>query len=98
MENADIESAYNESRLYMSQSNQSTIVPVYDWLCHLPAKEQTNSEFLPQGFQNCMKSKYGNVLGIIGSRGSSVSIVSDNRLDDRAMEVRSSAEAKGFFL
>jgi hypothetical protein len=33
-----------------------------------------------------------------GSRGSSVSIVSDYGLDDRAIEVRSPAEAKGFFL
>jgi hypothetical protein len=32
------------------------------------------------------------------SRGSSVSIVSDYGLDDRAIEVRSQAEAKGFFL
>jgi hypothetical protein len=31
------------------------------------------------------------------SRGSSVSIVSDYGLDDRAIEVRSPAEAKGFF-
>jgi hypothetical protein len=30
--------------------------------------------------------------------GSSVSIVSDYGLDDRAIEVRSPAEAKGFFL
>jgi uncharacterized membrane protein len=30
--------------------------------------------------------------------GSSVSIVSDCGLDDRAIEVRSPAEAKGFFL
>jgi hypothetical protein len=33
-----------------------------------------------------------------GSRGSSVSIVSGYELDDRAIEVRSPAEAKGFFL
>jgi hypothetical protein len=32
------------------------------------------------------------------SRGSSVSIVSGYRLEDRAIEVRSSAEARGFFL
>jgi hypothetical protein len=32
------------------------------------------------------------------SRGSSVSIVSDYGLDDQAIEVRSPAEAKGFFL
>jgi hypothetical protein len=32
------------------------------------------------------------------SRGSSVSIVSDYGLDDRAIEVRSPADAKGFFL
>jgi hypothetical protein len=33
-----------------------------------------------------------------GEPGSSVSIVSGYGLDDRAIEVRSSAEAKGFFL
>jgi hypothetical protein len=33
-----------------------------------------------------------------GSRGSSVSVVSDYRLDDQAIEVRSPAEAKRFFL
>jgi hypothetical protein len=33
-----------------------------------------------------------------GKPGSSVSIVSDYGLDDRAIEVRSPAEAKGFFL
>jgi hypothetical protein len=33
-----------------------------------------------------------------GSRDSSVSIVSDYGLYDRAIEIRSSAEAKGFFL
>jgi hypothetical protein len=32
------------------------------------------------------------------SRGSSVSIVSGYELDDRAIEVRSLAEAKGFFV
>jgi hypothetical protein len=32
------------------------------------------------------------------SQGSSVSIVSDYRVDDRAIEVRSPAEARGFFL
>jgi hypothetical protein len=32
------------------------------------------------------------------SQGSSVSIVSGYGLDDRAIKVRSSAEAKGFFL
>jgi hypothetical protein len=32
------------------------------------------------------------------SQGSSVGIVSGYGLDDRAIEVRSSAEAKGFFL
>jgi hypothetical protein len=32
------------------------------------------------------------------SRGSSVSIVSDYGLDKRAIEIRSPAEAKGFFL
>jgi hypothetical protein len=32
------------------------------------------------------------------SRRSSVSIVSDSGLDDRAIEVRSPAEEKGFFL
>jgi hypothetical protein len=35
---------------------------------------------------------------IIRSRGSSVSIVSGYGLDDREIEVRSPAEAKGFFL
>jgi hypothetical protein len=34
----------------------------------------------------------------IGEPGSSVSIVSGYGLDDRAMEVRFPAEAKGFFL
>jgi hypothetical protein len=33
-----------------------------------------------------------------GELGSSVNIVSGYRLDDRAIEVRSLAEAKGFFL
>jgi hypothetical protein len=35
---------------------------------------------------------------MFGSQGSSVSIVFDYGLDDRAVEVRSPAEAKGFFL
>jgi hypothetical protein len=35
---------------------------------------------------------------LIWSRGSSVSIVSDYGLDDRAIEVRSPADARGFFL
>jgi hypothetical protein len=34
----------------------------------------------------------------VSSRGSSVSIVSGYGLDDRAIEIRSSADAKGFFL
>jgi hypothetical protein len=34
----------------------------------------------------------------VGEPGSSVSIVSGYGLDDRAIEVRSPAEAKGFFL
>jgi hypothetical protein len=36
--------------------------------------------------------------GLNREPGSSVSIVSDYGLDDRAIEVRSLAEAKGFFL
>jgi hypothetical protein len=35
---------------------------------------------------------------ILGEPDSSVSIVSGYRLDDRTIEVRSPAEAKGFFL
>jgi hypothetical protein len=35
---------------------------------------------------------------IFVSQGSSVSIVSGYGLDDRAIEIRSAAEAKGFFL
>jgi hypothetical protein len=35
---------------------------------------------------------------MLGSRGSSVSIVSDYGLDDRAIGVRSPAGEKGFFL
>jgi hypothetical protein len=46
---------------------------------------------------NYWKFKQG-VHIVTGSRGSSVSIVSDYGLDDRAIEVRSPAEAKGFFL
>jgi hypothetical protein len=42
--------------------------------------------------------RYYSLLKLDGSRVSSVSIVSDYGLDDRAIEVRSSAEAKGFFL
>jgi hypothetical protein len=38
------------------------------------------------------------LLIVEGSRGSSVSIVSDYGLDDRAVEVRTLAEARGFFL
>jgi hypothetical protein len=38
------------------------------------------------------------VLRQVGSRGSSGNIVSDYGLDDRAIGVRSPAEAKGFFL
>jgi hypothetical protein len=34
----------------------------------------------------------------MGSRGSSVSVVSDYGLDDRAIGVRSPAEARDFFL
>jgi hypothetical protein len=37
-------------------------------------------------------------LFIYGNRGGSVSIESDYGLDDRAMQVQSPAEAKGFFL
>jgi hypothetical protein len=38
------------------------------------------------------------LTGILRSRGSSVSIVSDYGLDDRANEVRSQAGARRFFL
>jgi hypothetical protein len=44
------------------------------------------------------KGKYLTVNIKQGSRGSSVSIVSDYGLDDQAIEFRSRAEAKGFFL
>jgi hypothetical protein len=37
-------------------------------------------------------------LGLMSEPGSSVSIVSGYGLDDRVIEVRSSVEAKGFFL
>jgi hypothetical protein len=40
----------------------------------------------------------GYTTTVSGSRGSSVSIVSSYGLDDRAIKVRSAAEAKGFFL
>jgi hypothetical protein len=40
----------------------------------------------------CMVCEY------IGKPGSSFSIVSGNGMEDRAIEVRSPAEAKGFFL
>jgi hypothetical protein len=40
------------------------------------------------------RKRYLNIV----SRGSSVSTVSGYGLDDRAIEVRSPAEAKGFFL
>jgi hypothetical protein len=49
-----------------------------------------------------MESHGGMILAeenrITVSRGSSVSIVSGYGLDDRAIEVRSPAEEKGFFL
>jgi hypothetical protein len=38
------------------------------------------------------------VVRRVGEQGRSVSIVSGYGLDDRAIEVRSPAEAKGFFL
>jgi hypothetical protein len=38
------------------------------------------------------------LLYYVRSQGSSVSIVSDYGLDDRAIQVRSPAEEKGFFL
>jgi hypothetical protein len=41
----------------------------------------------------CIRSLY-----IVWSRGSSVSIVSGYGLDDQAIEVRSLAEERGFFL
>jgi hypothetical protein len=41
---------------------------------------------------------FGSTTAYIRSRGSSVSIVSGYGLDDRAIEVRSPAGAKGFFL
>jgi hypothetical protein len=42
--------------------------------------------------------KYITVLKMFGEPGTSVSIVSGYGLDDRAIEVRFPAEAKGFFL
>jgi hypothetical protein len=48
------------------------------------------------------KELKGFVIGVVakasGEPGSSVSIVSGYGLDDQAIEVRSSAEARGFFL
>jgi hypothetical protein len=41
---------------------------------------------------------YWSIYRTIGEPGSSVSVVSGYGLDDRAIEVRSSAEVKGFFL
>jgi hypothetical protein len=41
---------------------------------------------------------YYNLRYSKGSRGSSVSIVSGYGMDDQAIEVRSPAEARGFFL
>jgi hypothetical protein len=41
---------------------------------------------------------FGQLLLLYKSRGSSVSIVSDCGLDDRAIEVRSPAEEREFFL
>jgi hypothetical protein len=49
----------------------------------------------------CCMSPTGNFVPpaiIFSELGSSVSIVSGYRLDDQAIEVRSPAEAKGFFL
>jgi hypothetical protein len=40
----------------------------------------------------------GGPSGLFSEPGSSVSIVSGNGVDDRVIEVRSQAEAKGFFL
>jgi hypothetical protein len=41
---------------------------------------------------------YAQTYYLFRSQGSSVSTVSDYRLDDRAIEVRSPAEARAFFL
>jgi hypothetical protein len=41
---------------------------------------------------------YSGLLDLLGEPGGSVSIVSGCGLDDRAFEVRSPAESKGFFL
>jgi hypothetical protein len=46
----------------------------------------------------CASFHYRIVYITIGSRGSSFSTVSDYGLDGQAIEVRSAAEAKGFFL
>jgi hypothetical protein len=43
-------------------------------------------------------SDFSTVIPHTSKQGSSVSIVSGYELDDRAIEVRSPAEAKGFFL
>jgi hypothetical protein len=45
-----------------------------------------------------MKSEKFKKVSSSGEPGSSVSTVSGYRLDDRAIEVRSPTEAKGFFL
>jgi hypothetical protein len=44
------------------------------------------------------KIKFKNTIKIISETDSSVSVVSGYGLDDRAIEVRSPAEAKRFFL
>jgi hypothetical protein len=46
----------------------------------------------------CHGANTGRIAHAAGEPGSSVSTVSGYGLDDRAIEVRSPAEAKGFFL
>jgi hypothetical protein len=52
----------------------------------------------PAGLQDRKQKNYTPVVIGTVNRGSSVSIVSGYGLDDRAIEVRSPAETKGFFL
>jgi hypothetical protein len=61
--------------------------------CHVEALETHYASVQPRGkvSKTVAYAKYG-------EPGSSVSVVSGYRLDDRTIEVRSPAEAKGFFL
>jgi hypothetical protein len=58
-------------------------------------QKETFSEWIVSLFEHTILFSY---IRLRSSRGSSASIVSGYSLDDRAIEVRSPAKEKGFFL